>query len=70
MKVFCHMDAIPECPKLSHKNSGGAYVPCEALNSLPPGVTNEASTTSYVINNRCIGVKFEPTRRGVCFKYL
>jgi len=61
MKIFCHMDAILECPKPSHENRGGAYVPSEALNPLPLGVVNETSTTSYVISKKCIGVKFEPT---------
>ena len=64
MKVFCHMDAIPKCPKLSHENRGGSYVPSEALNPLPLKVANEASSASFVISNRCISVKFEPARRG------
>ena len=63
MKVLCHMDAIPECPKLNHEDRGGANVPSEALNPLPLGVANEASTASFVISNRCIGVKFEPAQR-------
>ena len=39
-------------------------MPSEALNPLPLGVTYEASTTGFVINNKCISVKFEPARRG------
>nr|POF05087.1 hypothetical protein CFP56_05698 [Quercus suber] len=63
MEILCHMDAIPECPKLSHEDRGGANVPSKALNPLPLRVTNEASTTNFVISNKCIGIKFEPTQR-------
>ena len=39
-------------------------MPSEALNPLPLGVMYEASIAGFVINNRCISVKFEPARRG------
>ena len=64
MKILCHMDAIPESSKLRHEDRCEANVPSEAMNPLPLGVTNEASTANFVISNRCIGVKLEPARRG------
>jgi len=64
MKILCHVDAISECPKLSHEGKGRGNVPSEALNPLPLGVTYDAPTADFVINNRCISVKFEPTCRG------
>ena len=39
-------------------------MPSEALHPLPLRVTYEAPTTDFVISNRGISVKFEPTRRG------
>ena len=64
MKILCHVDAISECLKLSHEDRGGANMPSEALNPLPLGVMYEASIAGFMINNRCISVKFEPTQRG------
>ena len=39
-------------------------MPSEALNPLPLGVMYEASIAGFMINNRCISVKFELARRG------
>lgn len=64
MEILCHVYAIPKSLKLSQDNRGGANVPRKTLNPLPLRVTNEASTTSIVSNNRCISVKFEPARWG------
>ena len=60
------MDAILECPKLSHENRGGAYVPSEVLNPLPLEVANEASTTSIKV--RFCGFTRSPSARASTFR--